>query len=46
MKLWTYIIEKILSLVSIYYQLQSNGAALLFRLSDKYAFLDLDLDKI
>ncbi len=38
--------EKIQGLVGIYYQLQNNGAALLYQLSDGHAFLDSDLDKI
>ena len=38
--------EKIWGLVGIHYQLQSNSAALLRRLSDRHAFLDPDLDKI
>ena len=46
MGLWAHMIEKIRGLVGIYYQLQSNGAALLCRLSDKHAFLDPNLDKI
>ena len=41
-----YMIEKIQGLVSIHYQLQSNGAALLRRLSDGHAFLDSALNKI
>ncbi len=41
-----HMMEKIRGLVSIHYQLQNNGAALLRRLSDGHAFLDLDLDKI
>ena len=38
--------EKIWDLIGIHYQLQKKGAALLRRLSDGYAFLDLDLDKV
>ena len=45
-ELWVYILAKIWGLVSIYYQLQSIGIALLRRLSDRHAFLDPNLDKI
>ncbi len=38
--------ENIWGLVSIYYQLQNNGAALLRRLSDSDTFLDLDFNKV
>ena len=41
-----HMMEKIWGLVGIHYQLQSNGTALLHRLSDGYAFLDPDLDKV
>ena len=41
-----HMIEKIRGLVGIYYQLQSNDAALLRRLSDGHAFSDPDLDKV
>ena len=41
-----YMMEKIRALISIHYQLQNNSAALLYRLFDKYAFLNLDLDKV
>ena len=40
------IMEKIWSLVGIHYQLQNNSAALLCRLFNKHAFLDLDFDKV
>ena len=46
MGLRAHMMEKIRGLVGIHYQLQSNGAALLRRLSDGHAFLDPDLDKI
>ncbi len=46
MKFWAHMIEKIRGLVDIYYQLQSNCTVLLRRLSDVYAFLNLDLDKV
>ncbi len=38
--------EKIWGLFDIYYQLQNHDTALLHRLSDRHAFLDLDLDKV
>lgn len=41
-----YMIEKFRSLVSIYYQFQSNSVTLLYCLSDKHMFLNLDFDKI
>ncbi len=41
-----HMMDKIQGLVGIHYQLQNNGAALLRRLSDGYAFLDPDLDKV
>lgn len=41
-----YIIEKIQNLVSIYYYLKSNNTVLLYYLSNKHTFLDLNLDKI
>ena len=39
-------IEKIWSLIGIYYQLQNNSATLLCHLSNEYVILDLDLDKV
>ena len=42
----TYMMEKIRGLFGIDYQLQSNSATLLCRLSDRYTILDLDLDKV
>lgn len=38
--------DKIWGLVSIYYQLNNNYIALLCDLSNKYAFLHLNLDKV
>ena len=38
--------EKIWSLIGIYYQLQNNGILLFYRLSNGHVFLDPDLDKI
>ena len=38
--------EKIQSLIGIYYQLQNNIAALLQCLSDGHAFLDLNFDEV
>ena len=46
MRFRAHMIKKIQDLIGIYYQLQNNGAALLRYLSDKHAFLDLNLDKI
>ena len=40
-----HIMKKIWGLVDIYYELQSNGAMLLRRLSDGHMFLDPDLEK-
>lgn len=39
-------IEKIWGLIEIYYQLQNNCAIYLHCLTDRYAFLDPDFDKI
>ena len=40
-----YMMEKFGGLVNIHYQLQNNGAVLLYRLSDRHAFLDPDFNK-
>lgn len=46
MRFRTHIIEKIRDLIGMYYQLQNNGAIFLKRLSNGYAFLDPDFNKV
>ena len=46
MRFRTYMIETTRGLVNIYSQLQNNNVALLRRLFDRHAFLNLDLYKV
>lgn len=46
MGFWAYMMEKISGVVGIYYQLSNNDILLLHHLSNRHAFLDLDLDKV